>query len=160
MTTTLSFLAVDDNSAAVSTPPTPPTKTSARCNSPRPHPLGLRTYSTRVSSPAPSLPLSGLPSRVNALHRRGATLSTYLTHLAAVMEPLKSAKVDEMSELDLRDVLQEGPGLHEAMQDFQEQFEEVRDMLRELTIERRDVVRKLRGDQEKVLNWKGGKGGY
>lgn len=64
------------------------------------------------------------------------------------MEPLKSAKVDEMSKLDLRDVLQEGPGLHEAMQDFHEQFEEVRDMLRELTIERRDVVRKLRGGQE------------
>lgn len=126
-----------------------------------PHsPLGLRTYSTRVSSPAPSLPLTDLPSRVHALHRRGAILSTYLMHLAAVVEPLKCAKVDEVSELDLRDVLQEGSGLHEAMQGLQEQFEEVRGMLRELTIERRDVVRKLRGDQEKGLNWKSGKGGY
>ncbi|KAF2629293.1 hypothetical protein BU25DRAFT_409188 [Macroventuria anomochaeta] len=74
------------------------------------------------------------------------------------MEPLKSAKVNEMSELDLKDIIQEGQGLHEAIQDFEEQFEEVRDMLKGLTIERRDTVRKLQGDDEK--GWKGGRKGF
>ena len=65
------------------------------------------------------------------------------------MEPLELAKVDELSELDLKDIIQEGQGLHEAMQEFEEQFAQVHDMLKELIIEKRDRIRKLQGQGEK-----------
>ncbi|UPX19911.1 uncharacterized protein EKO05_0010160 [Ascochyta rabiei] len=107
-----------------------------------PSSISTRTYE-RIRYPSPSLSTTDLLPRVSALNRRGATLSTYLAHLAAVVEPLKSTKVDEMSELELRDLLHEGQGLRDAMQDFEEQFAEVWAVLEDVMAQRRGVVRSL-----------------
>lgn len=117
-------------------------------------PLGLRTSRARPSSP---LPLTDLPSRVNALSRRGATLSTYLAHLAAVMEPLAQKKVDDMGERELGDILEEGRGLAEAIVRFGEQFDEVRGLMEGLVVEKREVVGRLRGGKERERRGKGWK---
>ncbi|KAF9691221.1 hypothetical protein EKO04_010832 [Ascochyta lentis] len=107
-----------------------------------PSSFSTRTYE-RIRYPSSPLSTTELPARVSALNRRGATLSTYLAHVAAVVEPLKSAKVDEMSELDLRDLMQEGEGLQDAMQNFEEQFAEVWAMLEEVMAQRKGVVHSL-----------------
>ncbi|KAJ4339577.1 hypothetical protein N0V95_007741 [Ascochyta clinopodiicola] len=110
-----------------------------------PSSFSMRTYE-RIRYPSPSLSTTDLLPRVSALNRRGATLSTYLAHLAAVVEPLKSAKVEEMSELHLRDLLQEGHGLQDAMQDFEEQFAEVWAMLEDVVAQRKGIVHSLLRD--------------
>lgn len=55
-------------------------------------PTGPRVTETRLAYP---LQLTDLPSRVNALSRRGATLSAHLAHVASVIELLTYRKVDD-----------------------------------------------------------------
>ena len=110
---------------------------------------GPRVTETRLAYP---LSLMDLPSRVGALSRRGAMLSTNLAHLTAVMEPLTNKKVDDVGERELRDILKEGRGLGEAMNEFEEQFEEVRELMKELVREKREVFRRMDGDER---GWKG-----
>jgi hypothetical protein len=111
--------------------------------------IGPRITEIRLSSLSP---LTDLPSRVNALSRRGATLSTYLAHLAAVMEPLSSKKAENVGERELMDILKEGRSLGEAMSEFGEQFEEVRELMKELLLKKREVFKRLEGDERL---WKG-----
>ncbi|KAF1928159.1 uncharacterized protein M421DRAFT_155439 [Didymella exigua CBS 183.55] len=115
-------------------------------------PLGPRITETRVFHP---LPFTDLPGHVNALIRRGATLSTYLTHLAAVMEPLTSVKIEDMGKLELKDVLKEGKSLGKAIVEFEEQFDEVKDLMAGLMTEKRGVMRKLQGGGERGVGRKG-----
>ncbi|KAJ4336225.1 hypothetical protein N0V87_005517 [Didymella glomerata] len=114
-------------------------------------PTGPRVTETRL---AYRPQLTDLPSRVDALSRRGAMLSTYLAHLASVMEPLTNKKIDDVGERELRDIIKEGRGLGDAMSEFEEQYEEVRELMTDLMREKRDVLRRLDGDER---GWTGGK---
>ncbi|KAJ4986506.1 hypothetical protein SVAN01_07942 [Stagonosporopsis vannaccii] len=112
-------------------------------------PMSRRRY-TRMAQLSTSLPAADLRSRVSALDRRCDMLSTILGRLVAVMELSRSAKAKALCGLDLNRILEEGVELCETMQDPQGQLDEVRDMLKDLMVERRDVVTKLQSRKGNV----------
>lgn len=106
-------------------------------------------------SPGP-VSANDLPSRISALNRRAAVVSGNLTHLNAVVKPLESTKVHELSDWHIKDLCDEYQCLAEAMTDFVEQMREVYDMMQEVYATRRKAV----GGWEKVRDreWSRGKG--
>lgn len=98
----------------------------------------------------PSTRPHDLPSRISALNRRAAVVSSQLAHLTAVARPLESIKPERLSETQLYDMHQEGVGLVRALGMLEAQAKEVLEMLAELLGGRIEV------EKEVDWMWEGG----
>jgi hypothetical protein len=96
-----------------------------------------------------------LPARVSALNRRAAIVSANLAHLTAVVKPLETVKLEELSDGHVSDMWHEGMALGTAMEEFGEQMDEVSAILEELLATR---MREKRVAEFVVESRGGGKG--
>ena len=130
-----------------------------------PSALNMRTYerttwpeSSSTSLTTMTSTAADLPAQVHAFISRAARLSTYLAHIAGLLEPLE--KTDEyVNDFDLRNILQEGKGLHAAIQKFEEQFDEMQGILEELEFEKRAARKAIGEDESGGRGWTGAKKG-
>jgi hypothetical protein len=100
----------------------------------------------------PSFTTRDLPSRTAALNRRAAVVSTALTHLTTVIRPLETVQVRDLTHPQLHDMYRERMELVQAIREFEEQAEEVLEILAQV-LTRRGVGPTRGWNREGVEEW-------
>ena len=130
-----------------------------------PSAMNMQTYeritwpeSSSTSLPSMTSTAADLPSQVHSFISRAARLSSYLAHIAGLVEPLKKTG-EYVDDFDLRNILLEGKYLRAVMQKFEEQLGEMQDVLEELEFEKRATRKAIGGEESGVRGWTGAKKG-